>query len=91
MTQVLSISATTAGYINDINKQVQTKTNNFNPMAEAITEWHAKAVADGDIADRSLMDLVHPPSLALAFLTSKHHQMPELTVKQANEEYKKND
>jgi hypothetical protein len=90
MTQVLSISATTAGYVSDTFKQAQTKTNNFNPLAEAITEWHAKAVADGDVADRSLLELVHPPSLALTFLTASSHKNPQLTAEQATEEYKAN-
>lgn len=90
MTQVITVSPTTAAAVSESYKQATVKSATFNPMAEAIEEWHAKAVADGDIADRPLLDLVHPPALALTFLTASHHRVPQVTAEHANTEYLSN-
>ena len=91
MTQVITVSPTTAAYVSDAYKpSAANKQTRFDPLAEAITEWHDKAVADGDIADRPLLSLVQPPSLALTFLTLPLHKAPQVTAEQANEEYKSN-
>lgn len=90
MTQVLTVSPATAAYVSDAYKQHTQKPSSFDPMAEAISEWHAKAVADGDIADRPILALVTPPALALTFLTAHHTDLPQVTEEQANAEYKAN-
>lgn len=88
MAQVITVSPPTAAYVSDSYKLATAKTATTSPMAQAIEEWHAKAVADGDIADRALFELVHPPALALTFLTASHHKSPQLTTEQANAAYR---
>ena len=90
MTQVITVSPTTAAAVSESFKQATVKSATFNPMAEAIEEWHAKAVADGDIADRPLLVLVHPPPLAHTFHTASHHRGPPVTAEHANAEYLSN-
>lgn len=88
MTQVITVSQTAAAYVSESYKQTTARAATYNPMAEAIEDWHARAVADGDIADRPLLELVHPPALALTFLTTSHHKAPEVTPDQATAAYK---
>jgi hypothetical protein len=88
MTQVLTVSPPTAAIVSDAYKtQMNPKAMNVTPLEEAIEEWHAKAVADGDIADRPLLEFVHPPSLALTFLTAAHSKVPQTTPEQATAAY----
>ena len=87
MAQVITVSPPTAAAVSDSYKPAAVKTTTFNPMAAAIEDWHAKAIADGDIADRSLLQLVHPPSLALTFLTATHHKVPQTTPQHATAAY----
>ncbi len=86
MAQVITVSAPTAAAVSD-NYKATVRTATYNPMAAAIEDWHAKAIADGDIADRSLLQLVHPPSLALTFLTATHHKVPQTTPQHATAAY----
>lgn len=86
MAQVITVSAPTAAAVSD-NYKAAVRTATYNPMAAAIEDWHAKAIADGDIADRSLLQLVHPPSLALTFLTATHHKVPQTTPQHATAAY----
>ncbi len=86
MAQVITVSAPTAAAVSD-NYKASVRSTTFNPMAAAIEDWHAKAIADGDIADRSLLQLVHPPSLALTFLTATHHKVPQTTPQHATAAY----
>ncbi|MCD2176905.1 hypothetical protein [Rhizobium sp. C1] len=90
MAQVITVSPPTAAAVSDSFKQTTMRAANFNPMAAAIADWHAKAVADGDIADRPLLQFVHPPSLALTFLTATHHKVPQTTPEQATAAYMDN-
>ncbi|HZG28534.1 MAG TPA: hypothetical protein VE079_08760 [Ensifer sp.] len=87
MAQVITVSPPTAAAVSDSYKQVTMRAATYNPMAAAIEDWHAKAVADGDIADRPLLQLVHPPSLALTFLTATHHKVPQTTPQHATAAY----
>jgi hypothetical protein len=90
MAQILTVSPTTAAYASDAYKPNTSKAGAFNPMAEAIIEWHDKALASGNVADRALLTFVTPPSLALTFLTVEPHKLPQTTEKQATAEYKSN-
>lgn len=87
MAQVITVSPPTAAAVSDSFKQATVRTASYNPMVAAIEDWHAKAIADGDIADRSLLQLVHPPSLALTFLTATHHKVPQTTPQHATAAY----
>lgn len=91
MAQVITVSPPTAAFVSDSYKQATSKLATSNPMAQAIEEWHAKAIADGDIADRAMLELVQPPALALTFLTTAHHKVPQVTTEQATSEYKANE
>jgi hypothetical protein len=91
MAQVITVSPPTAGFVSDSYRLTTAKIATTNPMAQAIEEWHAKAVADGDIADRPMLALVHPPALALTFLTAAHHKTPQVTTEHANTEYHSHD
>lgn len=87
MAQVITVSPPTAAAVSDSYKPAAARSTTYNPMAAAIEDWHAKAIADGDIADRSLLQLVHPPSLALTFLTATHHKVPQTTPQHATAAY----
>lgn len=84
MTQVVTVSPTTAGYASDAYKPRDTR---YSPMETAISEWHARAVASADAYDRGLLNVVRPPSLQLAFLTVHHEQYRPVSVDEAIAEY----
>ncbi len=85
MTQVVTVSQATAAYASEAYKPRSPK---YSPMEMAISEWHARAVESASAFDRGLLNVVRPPSLQLAFLTS--HPAEEyraVSVEQAVAEY----
>jgi hypothetical protein len=90
MTEVVTISAATAAFAAEPLKP-SARLSGSTPLEETIQAWSEKASASGDPQQKILMNLVHPPALALFFLTTSQDQRhPQLTPKQAEEEYKLN-
>lgn len=89
MVQVLTVSATTAGYVADSIKSIQ------RPSRKAEVEQAARelAVRTGN-ADKSDIDqppiIVQQNSLSLHFLTAGQQQNPQATLEEAIEAYEEN-
>ncbi|MBD9387813.1 hypothetical protein HGO37_00295 [Rhizobium sp. CG4] len=90
MTQVLSISANTAAYAMEALKPAQREPKK-TVVEEAIHALARRVEQGSDQQLRALINVVKPPSLALYFLTSSHHQNPQATYEQVQEAYEDNE
>lgn len=87
MTQVLSVSATTAGYASDSIKPPQRASK--ATMVEENTRLLAEEAAAGDDFQlRALVSVVQPPALALYFLTASQKALGQASLKETIEAYK---
>lgn len=90
MTQVLSVSATTAAYALEAQKPVQ-RVSRKSEVEHAIEELARKAETGDDFQLRGLMTAVRPPALTLYFLTAaSQRQEPQTTLSEAVEAYDDN-
>ncbi|WP_313618720.1 hypothetical protein [Agrobacterium sp.] len=90
MTQVVGISANTAAYAMEALKPAP-RTPNKTVIEEAIHALARRVEQGSDQQLRALINVVKPPSLALYFLTSSHHQNPQATYEQVQEAYEDNE
>lgn len=90
MTQVLSVSASTAAYAMEGAKPAQ-RVSRKSDVELAIHELARKVEQSDDFRLKALMTVVKPPALALFFLTSSSYQNPQATYSQVDEAYKETD
>jgi hypothetical protein len=87
MTEIVTISATTAALAAEPLRP-SARVSGTTPIESSIRHWSEKASQSGDPQQRALMNVVHPPALALLFLTTSQQQkQPQLTRQQAEDEY----
>ncbi len=73
MTGVITVSASTAAYAAEPIKPAQRVTGG-QLMEAAMKDWAEKASQTDDPRQRNLLNLVHPPALAVFFLTAGDQQ-----------------
>ncbi|MDX3930151.1 MAG: hypothetical protein QHC90_30775 [Shinella sp.] len=88
MTQIVTVSASTAAYAAQGQKQNIRQTGG-TPFEQKIHSWSEDAKASGDFQVRAFLTVVQPPALALAFLTSTAH-IPQVTTETAKRLYAEN-
>ena len=66
MTQIVTVSPTTAAYASQGYKTTARANTLFEQKVHA---WSEQAKAKGDAQQKALMTVIHPPSLVLALLT----------------------
>jgi hypothetical protein len=90
MTQVVTISATTAGYAAE-PLRASARVSGASPVEATVRALSEKAMQTGDIQQKMLMNVVRPPALALFFLTAnQQHPQPQTTREHAEEQYRAN-
>ena len=90
MTQIVTISANTAAYAAEPLKPSARVSG--SPSENAITAFAEEARRSGDAQQRSLMNIVQPPALALFFLTAgQQGRQTQLTLQQVKENYALNE
>ncbi|NKN37877.1 hypothetical protein HFC70_16110 [Agrobacterium sp. a22-2] len=87
MTQVLTVSATTAGYATDLLKPQQ------KAVRDSIVEQETRIIAEkvaksDDYSLRALLNVIQPPALALYFLTASQQNNQQATLQQTLEAYR---
>lgn len=87
MTQVLTVSATTAGYATDLLKPQQ------KAVRDSIVERETRAIAEkaaksDDYSLRAVLNVIQPPALALYFLTASQKQNQQATLQETLEAYR---
>lgn len=87
MTQVVTVSATTAAYAMESSKPPQrTSRNAF--VEEHTRQLAEKAATSEDFQLRALVNIVQPPALALYFLTASQKHLAQASMKDTLEAYK---
>lgn len=87
MTQVVTVSATTAAYAMESSKPPQrTSRNTF--VEESTRLLAEKAATSEDFQLRALVNIVQPPALALYFLTASQKHLAQASLKDTLEAYK---
>lgn len=89
MTQVITVSAPTAAYAASAQRPPPGRPLTASPLENTIREWRTKAIENGDPGQKAVLSLVKPPALALLFLTMPS-KLPQVTVDEANQQYKLN-
>ncbi len=87
MTQVVTVSATTASYAMDTAKTPQRISRN-SFVEENTRHLAEKAAASEDFQLRALISVVQPPALALYFLTASPTTHAQASLKDTLEAYK---
>ncbi|NTF32163.1 hypothetical protein [Rhizobium skierniewicense] len=89
MVQVLTVSATTAGYVADSIKSVQRPSRKAE-VEQAVREFTRKT-GQSDEADVNVMNaVVMPSAMSAHFLTAGQHQNPQATLEEVIEAYEEN-
>ncbi|CAH0341042.1 hypothetical protein [Rhizobium sp. CECT 9324] len=87
MTQVVTVSATTAAYAMEPIKPQQRVTGSSH--AEETTRLLAEKAAKGeDFKLRAMVSIVQPPALALYFLTASQQKLEQATLKETISAYR---
>lgn len=89
MVQVLTVSATTAGYVADSLKSTQRASR----KAEIEQAGRELARRTGQVEDSlvsAMSAVVKEPALSLEFLTAGRHQNPQATLEEVIEAYEEN-
>lgn len=86
MTQVLSVSATTAGYISDAVKPPG-RIPKTTDVEIAIHELARKAVNSEDQRLKAILNVVRPPALQIYFLTASQRGQPQSSFHEAKAAY----
>lgn len=90
MTGVITVSATTAAYAAEPIKPAHRVTGG-QLMEAAMKDWAEKASQTDDPRQRNLLNLVHPPALAVFFLTAGDQQkLPQSSREMADAAYAQN-
>ncbi|MCM2474934.1 hypothetical protein HGO38_15740 [Rhizobium sp. CG5] len=87
MTQVLTVSATTAGYASDLLKP-QLKNVRESIVAQETRIIAEKASRSEDFSLRAVVNVIQPPALALYFLTASQQHNQQATLQQTLEAYR---
>jgi len=82
MTQIVTVSPTTAAYASQAMKP---ETRNRTLFEQRIQMWSEDARAVGDARTLALVTLIQPPALALALVTAAG--APQLTLAEAQRLY----
>jgi PHP family Zn ribbon phosphoesterase len=86
MTQVLSVSATTAGYVSDVAKPPM-RIARTTEVEVAINELARKAVSSEDERLKAILNVVRPPALQIYFLTASQRGQPQSSLTEAKAAY----
>lgn len=87
MTQVVTVSATTAAYaMENAKTPVRSSRNAF--VEESTRHLAEKAAASQDFQLRALVNIVQPPALALYFLTASQKNFAQASLKETLEAYR---
>ncbi|GAK70904.1 hypothetical protein [Agrobacterium rubi] len=89
MVQVLTVSATTAGYVADSIKAVQRPSRKAE-VEQAVRELARKTGKSDDDDANIMANVVQPPALSSYFLTAGQHQNPQATLEEVIEAYEDN-
>ena len=89
MVQVLTVSATTAGYVADSIKSTQ-RASRKTEIEQAARELAHKTGQSEDAQIRAMATVVKQPALSLHFLTAGQHKNPQATLEEAIEAYEEN-
>jgi len=85
MTQIMTVSASTAAYVMESQKPaVRTARTLTEESVNAVVE---QALQDGDLRLRSWLNVVQPPALALFFMTAEPAEHGQTTVEAAETAY----
>ena len=85
MTQIVTVSPSTAAYASQGYKATTRASTLFEQRIEA---WSEAAKIDGDARQKAYLTLVKPPALALALLTMK--RQPDVSAEIAERRYAEN-
>ena len=86
MTQVLSVSATTAGYASDAVKPPG-RIARTTDVEVAIHELARKATNSEDERLKAILNVVRPPALQIYFLTASQRGQPQSSFEEAKAAY----
>lgn len=86
MTQVLSISATTAAFAADASK-APVRVPRSTEVEVAIDELARKAVQSDDERLKAILNVVRPPALQIYFLTASQRGQPHTSLEEAKAAY----
>ena len=89
MVQVLTVSATTAGYVADSLKSTQ-RASRKAEIEQAGRELARKTGQVEDSLVSAMSAVVKEPALSLHFLTAGRHQNPQATLEEVIEAYEEN-
>jgi len=84
MVQIVTVSANTAAYVAEALKP-SARVSGVSPSEKTVHALAAEARKSGDYEQLALTNVVHPPSLALFFLTAE--KQPDNTLPRAQQEY----
>ncbi|MFC3072840.1 hypothetical protein [Shinella pollutisoli] len=85
MTQIVTVSPTTAAYASQAMKP---EARNRTPFEQRIHMWSEDARVSGDARTLALVTLIKPPALALALITAAGE--PQRTLAEAQRLYDEN-
>jgi len=86
MTQVVTVSATTAAYA---SQGMKTQTRPGTLFEQRIHTWSEDAKTRGDARTVAMLNVIQPPALVLALITAAR-AMPQVTVIEAQRHYDEN-
>ena len=86
MTQIVTVSPTTAAYA---SQGMRTQTRTSTLFEERIHAWSESAKVAGDPRTVAVLNVIHPPALALALITAPGGT-PQVTVAEAQRLYGEN-
>ena len=89
MVQILSVSATTAGYVSDSIKSVQ-RPYRKTEVEQAVRELARKTGRSEETQVDATSTVVRQPAISLHFLTAGKHQNPQATLEEVIEAYEEN-
>ena len=87
MTQVVSVSATTAAYAME-NVKAPVRVSRSSYVEENTRILAERAAESEDFQLRALVNVVQPPALALYFLTASQKNFAQASLKETLEAYK---
>lgn len=86
MTQIVTVSATTAAYA---SQGMKTQTRPSTLFEERIHAWSEDAKIRGDARTVAVLNVIQPPALALALITATSGT-PQVTIAEAQRVYDEN-
>lgn len=86
MTQVVTVSATTAAYAME-NSKAPVRGSRSSYVEESTRLLAEKAAESEDFQLRALVNIVQPPALALYFLTASQKNLAQASLKETLDAY----